>query len=226
MSTAVNRRILLSDFPFSPSTYPGRRPRFSFVFTSKGIYRVPLGSLGRFLEARGLPPLADRYAILAYGSNACPGQLLEKGLSDVPVLFGRLHGAQAVYAGRTASKGYVPATLARKKGSRPSWITVLTQEQLETMDKTEGRRGGFYALAELPNVQFFVGQSQFTPLYTYVNVDRGVLTLNAEPVSLRSMGQKRAKSLASLDRSQEASRWLDFKAIPCPEVPARYSRTI
>src|SRR5262249_8558162 len=136
----VSQRTSISKFPFTPETYPGRRPRFSFFFNSKGIYRSQLRSLNKLLVNRGLTPLAERYAILAYGSNACSGQLRRKyktiGLNHVPVLFGRLVGAEAVYAHRqTIEDHYVPATLARRAGGRPSWITMLTAEQIRQMDE-------------------------------------------------------------------------------------------
>jgi hypothetical protein len=125
-----SRKIPINRYPFTPATYPGRRPRFSFFFTSKGIYRLKFRALRSLLKKHGLPSLDERYAILAYGSNACPDQLLNKNLTDVPVLYGRLKGAEVVYAGRKTQKGYVPATLARKKGTRSSWVTLLTREQL------------------------------------------------------------------------------------------------
>ena len=137
----VPRRIPINRYPFTPDTYPGRRPRFSFFFTPQGICPVRLGTLGKLLQSRDLPPLDERYAILAYGSNACPGQLRQKceeyGLNDVPVLYGRLTGAETVYARRTTNRGYVPATLAKAKTSRSSWITLLTAEQLRAMDRSE-----------------------------------------------------------------------------------------
>src|SRR5258706_5658743 len=167
------RKIPINRYQFTPATYPGRRPRFSFFFTSKGIYRLKFRALRRLLKKHGLPSLDERYAILAYGSNACPDQLLNKNLTNVPVLYGRLKGAEAVYAGRKTQKGYVPATLARKTGTRSSWITLLTTEQLATMDISEGRRNHTYVLAELSNVQFFVGRCQLVPLYTYVNIRGG-----------------------------------------------------
>jgi hypothetical protein len=132
------RIIPITKYPFTPDTYPGRRPRFSFFFTPQGIYRLQLRTLNQFLADRGLAPLEERYAILAYGSNASPGQLLRKyqnhGLTNVPVLFGRLVGAEAVYARRITDGGYVPATLASRKGSRMTWITLLAANQLEAMD--------------------------------------------------------------------------------------------
>lgn len=193
---------------------------------------MKLRSLDRFLAERKLPLLNQRFAVLAYGSNASPGQLLRKyqnyGLNKVPVLFGRLVGAEAVYARRTAGNGcYVPATLARKKGSRSSWITLLTAEQFEAMDTSEGRPDA-YELAELTRATFFVGKRQVTPLYTYVNVLNGVMILEGKPVSLRSARQKRAKSLLRPGQTVEkaASVCLNYRVITDPASPPRRSQII
>ncbi|HET7207164.1 MAG TPA: hypothetical protein VFI95_11370 [Terriglobales bacterium] len=217
--------IPLKPYQFTPSNYPGRRPRFSFFFTAKGIYRLKSRSLDVVLKQRGLPLSGERYAILAYGSNACPGQLLDKHLDDIPVLFGRLVGAEAVYANRQTQKGYVPATLARKRGSRSSWVTLLTADQLEIMDGSEGRHYHTYVLAELPNVQFFIGQRQITPLYSYVDMRGGVMTRNGKPAGLRSMGQKRAKALVRAEECN-AAKWLNFQTIPDPNPPAQFSKIL
>ena len=218
-------RIPISKFPFTPSTYPGRRPRFSFLFIANGIYRLKFRRLGKLLESHGLPPASERYAILAYGSNACPGQLLKKKLTGVPVLYSRLTGAEAVYAGRQTTGGYVPATLARKKGSRSSWVTLLTEDQLTAMDRSEGRPD-FYVLAEIPGVQFSLGRSRVTPLYSYVDIRGGVMTREGKPVSLRSTSQKRARSLLATTSGEDAAKWLDFVTIPNPNPPERFSQFI
>lgn len=220
------RKIPINRYPFTPATYPGRRPRFSFFFTSNGIYRLKFRALRSLLKNHGLTSLDERYAILAYGSNACPDQLLHKNLTDVPVLYGRLKGAEAVYAGRKTQKGYVPATLARKNGTRSSWVTLLTREQLTAMDTSEGRRHNTYVLAELSNVQFFVGRSHFIPLYTYVNTRCGVMTQNGKTTSLRSTSQKRAKRLLASAAGEESSKFLDYVIIPDPNPPSRHSEII
>lgn len=212
----------LSQFPFTPSTYPGRRPRFSFLFTTGGLYRINVRNLNATLASRGLAPVNERYAILAYGSNACPGQLKDKALTDVPVLFGRLTGAQAVYAKRQTQRGYVPATLAEKPGSLWSWVTFLTAEQLRTMDKSEGRPN-FYVLAKLRKARFFVGRFQARPLYTYVEIRGGVMIVNGAPVSLRNMGQRRAKSLLATATSGNATDWLEFDTIADLNHPLEFS---
>jgi hypothetical protein len=144
----------------------------------------------------------------------------------VPVLYGRLRGAEAVYAGRKTQKGYVPATLARKKGIRSSWITLLTREQLAAMDISEGRRHNTYILAELSNVQFFVSRNQFIPLYTYVNARCGVMTKNGMTISLRSTSQKRAKRILASASGEESSKFLDYLIIPEPRPPSGHSQII
>lgn len=219
------QRISISRFPFTPSTYPGRRPRFSFLFTSRAIYRLKLRDLDRLLASRKLPPANKRYAVLAYGSNACPGQLKTKNLDSVPVLYGCLTGAEAVYAKRQTTRGYIPATLARKRGDRSSWVTLLTAEQLTTMDRSEGRPGT-YALAEIPATRFAVGRSEITPLYTYVDIRGEVMTINGNPVSLRSCREKRAKSMLATASKEKATKWLDFKSIPSPDPPGNFSKIL
>jgi hypothetical protein len=217
----------ITNFPFSPQAYPGRRPRFSFLFTSHGIYRCPLRSLSQLLADRHLSPIGDRYAILAYGSNSCPGQLSRKNLTDVPVLFGHLEGAEAVYARRMTKSGYVPATLARKRGRRPSWLTLLTGEQVQLMDHSEGRPGS-YVLASVPDLQFRIGQTQILPLYSYVDICAGVMIARGRPVSLRSVSQRRAKLILESAVSETAEARLDFVEIPFPRLPqfhAKFFRT-
>jgi len=196
------------------------------MFTKKVIYRLKLRTLEKFLERRGLPPLGNRYAILAYGSNACPQQLLNKNPTDVPGLYGRLTGAGAVYAGKKTERGYVPATLARKKGSRASWVTLLTRDQLQAMDASEGRQHNTYVLAELSKVRFSVGRSRFIPLYTYVRIRGGVMTRNGKSVGLRSTSQKRAKQLLPTESGEDAARWLDYQLIPHPNPPANFSQIL
>lgn len=217
--------IPINRFPFASSAYPGHRPKFSFLFTSGGIYRLNVRILDRLLATRNLPALNRRYAVLAYGSNACPGQLLDKGLTDVPVLYGRLTGAQAVYAKRITTRGYVPATLVRKRGSRMSWVTLLTAEQLARMDGSEGRPA-VNALAEIPKVRFVVGNSRLEPLYAYVNIADGVMIVGGRPVSLCSTGQKRAKSIFQSAAAADAAKWIDLEIIPDRNPPPTYSRTI
>jgi hypothetical protein len=216
------RTIPINRYPFTPGTYPGIRPKFSFFLSSEGIIRLTPSKLDRFLAARNVPPSNSRYAILAYGSNACPGQLVAKKLRDVPVLYGRLVGATAVYTARRAKRGYVPATLARMQGSRSSWITLLTPDQLRTMDTTEGRPT-FYSLVELHAIHFCIGSREVSPLYSYVDTRGGVMTIGGKIVALRSATQKSAKAMLSKAVRNESAKWLDYAIIPELNLPPAFS---
>lgn len=222
-------RILpISAFPFSPSTYPGRRPRFSFLFTNRGIYRCPVRRLNELLEARRLAPVSDRVAVLAYGSNACPGQLLRKysqdhRLTNIPVLYGRLRNADVVYSRRITSRGYIPATLVNARRTLPSWVTLLTAEQLSAMDSTEGRPD-IYQLVDIPRVKFFVGRLQVSPLFSYLDISGGVMILGARPVSLRTVRQSRCQSIFEATARDQPMKWLSFAQVPGSEAPNSRTR--
>jgi hypothetical protein len=54
-----SRKIPINRYPFIPATFPGRRPRFSFFFTSKGIYRLKFGALRSLLKKHGFLPLTS-----------------------------------------------------------------------------------------------------------------------------------------------------------------------
>jgi hypothetical protein len=120
----------------------------------------------------------------------------------------------------------MPATLARKGGERSNWVTLLTRDQLRTMDTSEGRQGGWYDLAELSDVRFRVGRKYFIPLYAYVNIASGVMALDGTPVSLRSMKQKKAKLMRDKSIEMNPADCLDFNIIPAPDPPDRYSQFV
>jgi hypothetical protein len=215
--------LRLADFPFSALTYPGRRPRFSFFFTHRGIYRCSLRSMNELLTARHLAPVSERIPVLAYGSNACPSQLFRKynqdsRLTDIPVVYGRINNADVVYSRRITQGGYVPATLVRARRSLPSWITLLTPEQLRAMDSTEGRPN-LYQLVEVPRLKFFAGRLQISPLFSYLDVSGGVMIFKRRPVSLRTVRQKKCQSIFQSTTRHDAQRWLAFTQVPASETP-------
>ena len=81
---------LASEYPGAqrvPLDYPGRRPEISFLYLgglvapvreSRSGLLINAGSgeqpIDEFLVAHELVPLNQRYAVLAVGSNACPGR--------------------------------------------------------------------------------------------------------------------------------------------------------
>jgi len=152
-----------------PLEYPGKRPPVSFVVKGKTVFRlqflkshkvshasVVLGpgggtlELDEFLKQAGVAPIEERFAVMGYGSNAVPGQLLSKfGVdSTVPVVFGRLGDSNLVY-NLISNWGYAFAELALgQTGSRASVaVTFLDKAQLELMISSEQN----YHLAVCPS---------------------------------------------------------------------------
>lgn len=142
-----------------PSVYPGPAPEFSYLLLAKQV--VPLGprsnrlgawrvtneadlSLESLLRQIGAPPVDQRTAVLAFGSNASPPQLARKFAgspgSAIPLIRGSVFGLRLAFSAHLNPAGYIPAAV-RGSGdlaSRlPVWITFLDGAQLEVMDPTE-----------------------------------------------------------------------------------------
>jgi hypothetical protein len=120
-----------------------------------GGWRVGGQDLDAWLRAHDAPGLADRAAVLAYGSNACPSKITwlrgELGLTGpVVVLRCRTVGVAAVWAVRARVRdGQVPAVLAAMPGrveTHAVWLAC--PEQLAVLDVCEGR-GERYDLVRL-----------------------------------------------------------------------------
>lgn len=108
------------------------------------------------------------------------------------------------------------------EGSRSSWITLLTPEQLSIMDTTEGRPN-FYSLVEVHGIHFYIGRREISPLYSYVDTRGGVMTVGENIVALRSASQKRAQAMLSEAVRNESANWLDYSIIPDLNPPPAFS---
>ena len=156
-----------------PLKYPGPRPERGFILAEGYIHpvlydnqetgasnsthagRAVIDSDGHtqriddFLKSRGGAPLSERYAVLGFGSNPVPGQLVSKFGDDavVPTIFGGMADSDVVY-NLMSGQGYAFADLALDqpgvKGNVA--ITFLDPEQLKIMNETEEN----YDLAFLP----------------------------------------------------------------------------
>lgn len=120
---------------------PGKRLGNSWVCDPRTGKRFE--TLDRHLRSHGAQAMADRVPVLAYGSNANPGQLLRKfGSIDTSrhlvVGLAALTGIEAVY---TAMKGYygsIPATVSLYGNERHLFaVTWLDGQQLSVMTETE-----------------------------------------------------------------------------------------
>ncbi len=220
-----------------PLAYPGARPEGSFLVHG-GRVLLPApgeeagfltvgGPVDRRLAAAGAAPLAGRIAVLAVGSNACPGRLVEKfgdgGEAAIPVAAGLMPGVAAVYMAALASYGAVPATAwPAPGGATRLWITLLDREQLEHMNATESV-GTSYRLIALEGVFETAGGAHLAPVYAYRAP--AALELDGGPVRLAAFAAEGNVPAIALDQPAVLARVLDRLGIlPGLEIGERHRR--
>lgn len=85
--------------------------------------------------------VAERLALLAYGSNGSPEVLSRKlaaAPDPVPVIRTALRDFDVVYSAHVSPYGAIPATLARSPGTEAgAFVAYLTREQLDLVTLTE-----------------------------------------------------------------------------------------
>lgn len=200
---------------FDPATYPGRPPEGPTLVRRGGRHTVrvdgtadaPLSVPSGIAGAEVLEPGAVRWS-LAYGSNADPDRLVDKGLDQkgAVLLPASVLGHRRVWeARRTTSTGAVPLTLGTAPGIRlDTWVLGVHVDDTAALDRSEGR-GSNYALGRVGPVavsdRFLIadalayGPTGRTSLVsiearpaTYPEVDQaaaGVLTDDATTARLR-----------------------------------------
>jgi hypothetical protein len=227
-----------------PLAYPGLRPKFSYVYYQNKVYKImPRGgsyadmwvddrtvqvSLDDFLAKRGNATLDQRHAVLAVGSNGCPGRLAEKYRHQpqvaLPVFVGTLADAAVVYSRRLVIYGALPATYLYQPHT-VSWlsVTMLTGEQLEHMDKTEDL-GHLYLRIEVPG-QFRVEDGpKISGLTAYL--DRNILTYQGKPVRLK-MFARQGPDWPIMDEPEVLSLVFDQAGLLLGEpIETRHSRLV
>jgi hypothetical protein len=169
-------------------------PPFGYRFGGGWVERVPeeehAEQLGR-----------HEVALLAYGSNACPGQLRRKlgdQLADPPVVLPvEVDGLLVVFADLLAGYGSVPATVAAVPGAVASRTHVLlcSAAVAEVIDLTEG---GYRRLPLDPGVHPVRLAADGTPVpgcEAYVGVRGPLLDDGDAPVPLGALTQPQARAL-------------------------------
>ena len=192
-----------------PKSYPGKRPETSYLFSSDdGVIPIKMidgkkledsvindNTLDDELHNRKTIPIKDRYLIVGYGSNVNPAQLKYKfnGINNVfPVLKGKMNNFDIVYANSFTKYGYVPATITSSPGTTVDvWANLLDENQLELMDKTEGRDKKYW-LAKLDGELILENGEHISPVYSYVST-RGVMTINENPLRLTGIAASHKK---------------------------------
>jgi hypothetical protein len=183
-----------------PFAYPGALPPFSFLVTADGVERlddgdgggVDAGPLHDRLSELGAPPMARRRAVLAFGSNRSPAQLVAKFAGRdrrcaVPVLRAQLADLSVVFTAGVALYGSIPASLVVDRGATTEVaVTYLDDEQLAVMDATEGAHHSRPPLAAEHGL-CLVGGTEPVPCVRYRST-RPVLLVDGAPVRLAEIG--------------------------------------
>lgn len=139
---------------FDPASYPGRRPSGPVLVHAGRTW--PLVLSGRRMSVAGSggqAPVLDgdlRWSV-AYGSNACPDRLVDKGLDahGAIVLPARLRGWCTAWETRRSATGAVPLTLVPAPGAElDTWVLGILAGDTAALDASEGR-GRTYQLGHV-----------------------------------------------------------------------------
>jgi hypothetical protein len=222
-----------------PSVYPGIPPEYSYLLHDMKVHelrvfgkvwesQLTFGDKTRVLQEVlaeiGQPPLQEWYCILAYGSNACPAQLVhkEKGIMTAVVVKTRLFDVLPVYAGYVTKggKGYIPATLARAKGQEiETFVTLLKKDDLAKMDSSEGRPS-VYQLAEVNEGKLFLENGkELKPIYAYVTTDtKGLYLHEGQIIPVHEVPQAKVCEWMKKEKlsHSETSKWLAMTHLTGP----------
>ncbi len=139
--------------------YPFARPEGSFMTDGETVTPVPSEypafreAVDAMLDSQGMPVLADRIPVVAYGANVSPAKFKEKmgkygdaaiqtELQTVPMLAVEVPDSMVVWHGKPGQSGGVFSELYKGEDtegeSARAVVQFLTNEQLALLHATEG----------------------------------------------------------------------------------------
>jgi hypothetical protein len=216
-----------------PETYPGTCPPGHYLLLDGAVLEVSSGrdgfdvivdgkprSLDLFLMELGLPPLAERYPVLAYGANRNPASLESKLLNHgyagphrcIPVLAATLADAEVV-ACRLFGQGYFfgeilldsPFSAGVELEVR---VDLVDREALRVLNDSEGILEGRYTAAVVPGVEVTgVAESRLSMGYV-ANSDVFSSPLLGTPLAFSSIGA-RSRRIPAMTAREILSHALD-----------------
>ena len=205
--------------------YPFARPEYSFVFAAgRAVEIVETGSDpladcnvrlgGRVMAAvealdelgvADAAPLAQRTAVLGYGSNAAPEQLARKfhdslGETVIPVLRARLADHDVVYSAHFARYGSIAATLAVSPGTTVDVaVLYLGPAELARIHDTEL---GVYDFGTLDDARLAMWDAALPPAPLEVYLSRhGGVAHNGAPLALAEIAAQ-GRRFSALSQEQ------------------------
>lgn len=120
------------DFGVQPWLYPGTRPPTSGLLHDGSYSRLDV-----------LPSVAERYVVVAVGSNASPAVMNRKLAKDgvnnnVPFVLAEVTGLRVGHSAHVSRAGFIPAAPILTRSARTSVVAVLLDhEQVTSLDRTE-----------------------------------------------------------------------------------------
>jgi hypothetical protein len=120
------------DFGAKPWLYPGTRPPASGLLHDGSYSRLAVP-----------PSTAERYVVVAVGSNASPAVMHRKLATNgvdgtVPFIHAEVTGLRVGHSAHVSRAGYIPAAPILTPPARTSVVAVfLDHEQLTAVDRTE-----------------------------------------------------------------------------------------
>lgn len=193
-----------------PSIYPGNRPLNSYLTDGEKIYTIKFDDgdftrgkvcyedewcdLSKVLEDLGCESLVKRYPILAYGSNASPGQLSykfkNKASQVLLVLKGFLTDFDVIYGAKFVF-GSIPAIIVQSANTKVEcWMNLLDEEQLQVMNESE-LLGKEYSLGCFDSFQTEFGKLKNA--YGYVGLMNGYKNEQGKFVALKKINAEYRK---------------------------------
>jgi len=217
---------LFSDMPVTPAAeypaprleplcYPGIRPEHAFTTSEGDVWPVnvveteegvrfgvatPEGvfDLNDALRFYGVAPMEDRFPVVGFGSNACPGQLCEKFSAEqnswgditeegdhhiVPTLRGSMRDVAAAYSSKLGIHGYMFAELIEAEGAETDvFVNFLSAGQLARMIRSESA----YELCNIGEVTID-GLSQPITAFGFAGKNPVLLDASGRPILLESV---------------------------------------
>jgi hypothetical protein len=202
---AVTEYNLPSDPVEAALEYPGPRPEGSYITDGEAVVELP-NTFREFqkaadtqLAAAGLPLIAERIPVLAYGSNANPAQLKQKlskfetndptAMQTVPNCAVLLPNTMAVWHGQPGQVGSYFAELytgPEAEGTAlQTHVGFLTLEQLGALDASEGET---YTRIEMPAKIGLAAEDKVTNILAYTAFKSQILLDKAgKPITVASL---------------------------------------